>query len=513
MDALGMTSKARTRREVAAYSYTDADGHELYQAVRFEPKGFAQRHANGEGWTWSYPKGVEPVPYRLPDLLEAIALGKTVYVVEGEKDADALWKRGVPATCNHGGAGKWGPAHARYLKGARVMIVADRDASGIQHARDVARSIKGIADATPVLPAVEVPHADTCDHLGDGHGLDDWIPLTKSLADAIEAQEQEPARTEDTETPSDWQPRDEVESFFGERDSRVLRDAEQVRGMVEGEPLSPDKLARLRLGLEARYGRTGATVWDRRVAPFVVRFDPPAMDDAAAVCAWQEQAGVPVSQLVDASGVLPEEIGRAVVPFISYQGQQSCLYAHAKTGKTSLIAAGAARVTTGGTFLGEPVEQGSVLWVRPSPGEGGRLETVRAIVDRFDGDTSAGRLVFVPRISWRDDPLGEIAMLIRALPSTRTTSRAAPTDHATPPRSPPASTCSSTSDAKKGPEKSSSGCRDAKACRHDSTCTPISTSTGSRSATHAASTGHNHGCSTTRIRWNCGCSTSWNSSR
>ena len=47
------------------------------------------------------------VPYRLPELLEAIASDHPVFIVEGEKDVENLLKFGVAATCNAGGALKW----------------------------------------------------------------------------------------------------------------------------------------------------------------------------------------------------------------------------------------------------------------------------------------------------------------------------------------------------------------------------------------------------------------------
>jgi hypothetical protein len=93
---------------VATYRYRDEGGAVLSEVVRFEPKNFRQRRPDpnrlGE-WIWS--KGERKVPYRLPDLIEQLALRRTILIVEGEKDVDNLWRIGVPATCNAGGAGKW----------------------------------------------------------------------------------------------------------------------------------------------------------------------------------------------------------------------------------------------------------------------------------------------------------------------------------------------------------------------------------------------------------------------
>ena len=50
---------------------------------------------------------MERVLYRLPDVAAAVRQGRVVFVVEGEKDADALARLGLAATTNVGGAGKW----------------------------------------------------------------------------------------------------------------------------------------------------------------------------------------------------------------------------------------------------------------------------------------------------------------------------------------------------------------------------------------------------------------------
>lgn len=113
-------------RIVASYDYVDEEGTLLYQAVRFDPKRFAQRAPAGSGWTWSL-NGVRRVLYRLPAVLEASRASGTVYVVEGEKDVHALERLGLVATCNAAGAGKWREEYADALRGAgRVVIVPDR---------------------------------------------------------------------------------------------------------------------------------------------------------------------------------------------------------------------------------------------------------------------------------------------------------------------------------------------------------------------------------------------------
>jgi len=78
------------------------------------------------------------VLYRLPQVIEAVKAGKTIYIPEGEKDVHAIEQAGGVATCNPGGAGKWKREYAESLRGAQVVVVADKDTPGRKHARDVA---------------------------------------------------------------------------------------------------------------------------------------------------------------------------------------------------------------------------------------------------------------------------------------------------------------------------------------------------------------------------------------
>ncbi len=78
----------RAAKIIAVYDYEDAGGKLLYQSVRFFPKTFRLRRPDPgkkSAWIWNLD-GVQRVPYRLPEVLAA----DTIFVVEGEKDADRL---------------------------------------------------------------------------------------------------------------------------------------------------------------------------------------------------------------------------------------------------------------------------------------------------------------------------------------------------------------------------------------------------------------------------------------
>jgi hypothetical protein len=68
-------------RFVCAYDYPDEGGKLIFQVLRYEPKSFKQRQANG-AWNMN---GVRRALYRLPQVIEAVANGYLVCIVEGEK--------------------------------------------------------------------------------------------------------------------------------------------------------------------------------------------------------------------------------------------------------------------------------------------------------------------------------------------------------------------------------------------------------------------------------------------
>ncbi len=173
----------RPHDDVVRYRYVDEAGTWLYDVVRHVPKGFHQEPASGKRGRGAMT-GVRLTLYRLPEVLAAVAAGNTVWIVEGERDADRLATIGTVATTSPGGAGKWGlvPDAADMLHGADVIVVADRDQAGRDHARDVARSLVGKALAiTIVETVVDVAGADVSDHLDAGRGLEDLDVIASTI--------------------------------------------------------------------------------------------------------------------------------------------------------------------------------------------------------------------------------------------------------------------------------------------------------------------------------------------
>jgi hypothetical protein len=165
------------------YIYTSASGTPLFGVTRTADKQFRQFRpdpAQRSGRSWSV-KGVTLVPYQLPRVLAAVDAGETVHIAEGEKDVHALMAEGVTATCNPMGAGKWLDRYSAYFRGAEVVIIADNDDPGIEHALKVASSLGSTAASVKIVGARA--GKDASDHLAAGYGI--WEFRELEAADPV----------------------------------------------------------------------------------------------------------------------------------------------------------------------------------------------------------------------------------------------------------------------------------------------------------------------------------------
>ncbi len=179
------------KKTVTTYEYLDETGAVRFAVDRIQfldavkdgkfKKSFRQKRPDpdkpGE-WLWNVD-GVVKVPYRLPELIEAVAANHPILIVEGETKVDALAAIGVVATCNAGGAGKWPPEFGQlYLRGANVVLCPDNDEPGFKHINDVGVSLVGVAACTRVL---------ILPGLAAKHDVKDWLAAggTREQLDAL----------------------------------------------------------------------------------------------------------------------------------------------------------------------------------------------------------------------------------------------------------------------------------------------------------------------------------------
>jgi hypothetical protein len=156
--------KLLSKKIVARYRYEDKEGNHAFDVVRFEPKNFRPQRPDGK---WSL-EGVERVPYRLPQMLEAIQVGKGIVLVEGEKDVEAATNIGLVATTFAGGAGKWHKEYSKWFQEAKVICLPDNDDAGRKGMHIIATEIVKVAKSVRWLELPDLPEK------GD---LSDWLNI------------------------------------------------------------------------------------------------------------------------------------------------------------------------------------------------------------------------------------------------------------------------------------------------------------------------------------------------
>jgi len=138
------------------WEYKDEVGDTLFVKRRFKVnsekgKTYSLHKVDAAGNRKGSMTGARIVPYRLPELINAREAGRAIYLVEGEKAADALVSIGAIATTSHAGAGHWPEDITQYFAGAVVIVVPDCDAPGWKYAKRVVEALLPVAKAIRVL--------------------------------------------------------------------------------------------------------------------------------------------------------------------------------------------------------------------------------------------------------------------------------------------------------------------------------------------------------------------------
>lgn len=179
---------AASRQLEKEWVYTDEEGVALFIKQRYKTtdskgKDYKLIKVDEAGRRHSALGDARIVPYRLPELLDAVSKGRYVYLTEGEKAADAIISLGSVATTSHAGSGSWPEAITQYFIGANVVILPDNDQPGWKYAKKAAAKILAVAKSVRIIDLGG-------DELGDD--AHEWIYLQgktrQDLADLVKAQ-------------------------------------------------------------------------------------------------------------------------------------------------------------------------------------------------------------------------------------------------------------------------------------------------------------------------------------
>lgn len=176
-------------RCVKTYEYTDDEGKAWVRKLRYEPalvatapdgtfakkdfffkyrKEVVAKNTGNLFVTWGgRPQGFDRnFLYAYPRVIETVANGGIIFLVDGEKDADALnaAESSDCATCCPFGDRAFPPWAVEQLAGAKIVVIADKDQTGYKSALAKAKLLRKQTCAI----AVAAVGKDTYDHYASG---------------------------------------------------------------------------------------------------------------------------------------------------------------------------------------------------------------------------------------------------------------------------------------------------------------------------------------------------------
>ena len=131
--------------------------------------------AGTAGWQAAKPSNYIDLPYVTQGMnpFDSEVIEDAIFWPEGEKDVDALTALGVLALTFGGTGDGLPPSAAEYLANRDVLILADNDAPGHQHAQAKAAAVYQVAKGVKVIEFPELAKAgDVSDWIAQGHTAD-----------------------------------------------------------------------------------------------------------------------------------------------------------------------------------------------------------------------------------------------------------------------------------------------------------------------------------------------------
>jgi putative DNA primase/helicase len=222
MSALGMSMKdlydnAGVMDVRTVYTYESADSKPVLEVTRIDYPSTGRKDFRQKGagvYAGVSVKSIPPLIYGLPEVqafvrselnstdndLDPFDPAGTLFIVEGEKSAQAIFDKGYVATTNSMGGGKWTDEHSKLLLVQNpgnsiapafprfITVVADLDAKGFSHALGVVASIRAICGSSGAGgPRVRVVRAvtsgrsdDVVDHFEAGGSLSTLCKLSRA---------------------------------------------------------------------------------------------------------------------------------------------------------------------------------------------------------------------------------------------------------------------------------------------------------------------------------------------
>lgn len=190
-DLFAEPAKCAAKGEIE-YAYCDESGKKLFSKIRIEPgfngkpKSFYWKRLNEHGQIVKNLKGCRKVLYNLPEVIQGIAEGKPIFLVEGEKDADKLRSYGLVASTAPESL-QWNDTFTEVLQNGHVVILYDLDKTGVQRRDMICDKLYGKVKRLRVvdLPGLEYRESH-------GQDISDWLKLGNTTSQLLELLEKAP---------------------------------------------------------------------------------------------------------------------------------------------------------------------------------------------------------------------------------------------------------------------------------------------------------------------------------
>src|ERR1035437_3224694 len=188
----GIYQKIGDEYYVSHWTYRDKEGSTVGYVVRYEnniskKKSFRPYFKNIAGmWKAGYSTKDKRPLYNL-DKISKASVEDEIWVVEGEKCADALMQLGVLATTSPGGSNGATKADWRPLASRRVLIWPDNDPAGQTYAANVFQILTDIGESTLKIEKIDIDKLklkekeDAYDWVKKGNTLPDLLNLPRSF--------------------------------------------------------------------------------------------------------------------------------------------------------------------------------------------------------------------------------------------------------------------------------------------------------------------------------------------
>lgn len=182
-------------KKIVEYVYKNEKAHYVCSKIRFEPgrdgksKGFCWKRLDENERVVYDRKGCPLLLYNYPEVLSGIERNRTIFLVEGEKDADTLFKANHISTTAPETT-EWNDEFTAVLKNASVVILYDNDDAGVKRRDLLLRNLFGKVKSLKVthLPGNEYSEShgpDITDWLNKGHTINELDALVDSTPEYV----------------------------------------------------------------------------------------------------------------------------------------------------------------------------------------------------------------------------------------------------------------------------------------------------------------------------------------